>query len=304
MVPAYGPAANCNGSESFGKFTWRANANYEIDSDKSVYASFNRGFRSGGFNGRGGSPTSLGPYQPEVVDAYEIGLKADWLDHTLRTNFAAYFTKYDNKQEEIVQATPPGSPSVQETVVKNASSASIKGFEAEVIVQMSPELSGNFSFSYTDAKFDRFLNDVVGLTPGSAPDLIPDDVSNLQLRRAPKYQWSAGLNYSRQMGSGRFDASALLRFQSKYATCIAPARPRVPGAIVSDPRCITEDRENLSAQMGYTFNLGSSEFNIALFGRNLTNHKGLSSTLPVAGLFTFGTALEPRTYGIQAGFKF
>ena len=304
VIPAYGPAANCNGSESFGKFTWRANANYEIDSDKSVYASFNRGFRSGGFNGRGGSPTSLGPYQPEVVDAYEIGLKADWLDRTLRTNFAAYFTKYDNKQEEIVQATPPGSPSVQETVVKNASSASIKGFEAEVIVQMSSELSGNFSFSYTDAKFDRFLNDVVGLTPGSAPDLIPDDVSNLQLRRAPKYQWSAGLNYSRQMGSGRFDASALLRFQSKYATCIAPARPRVPGAIVSDPRCITEDRENLSAQMGYTFNLGSGEFSIALFGRNLTNHKGLSSTLPVAGLFTFGTALEPRTYGIQAGFKF
>lgn len=304
VVPAYGPATNCNGSVSFGKFTWRANANYEIDSDKSVYASFNRGFRSGGFNGRGGSPTSLGPYQPEIVDAYEIGLKADWLDRTLRTNFAAYHSKYDNKQEEIVQATPPGSPSVQETVVRNASSATIKGLEAEVIVQMSPEFSANFSFSYTDAKFDRFFNDVVGLTPGSAPDLIPDDVSNLQLRRAPKYQWSAGLNYSREMGSGRFDASALLRFQSKYSTCIAPARPRVPGAIVSDARCITEDRENLSAQMGYTFDLGSGEFNIALFGRNLTNHKGLSSTLPVAGLFTFGTALEPRTYGIQAGFKF
>ena len=214
------------------------------------------------------------------------------------------YTKYDNKQEEIVQATPPGSASVQETIVANASSATIKGFEAEAIMQMSPEFSANFSFSYTDAKFDRFFNDVVGLTPGSAPDLIPEDVSALKLRRAPKYQWSAGLNYSRELGSGTFDASVLLRFQSKYSTCIAPARPRIPGNIVSEPRCITEDRENLSAQIGYTFDLGSGEFNIALFGRNLTNHKGLSSTLPVAGLFTFGAALEPRTYGLQAGFKF
>lgn len=304
VVPAYSPANNCNGAKSFSKFTWRANANYEFDSDKSAYISFNRGFRSGGFNGRGGSPTSLGPYQPEVVDAYEVGLKADWLDRTLRTNFAAYYTKYDNKQEEIVQATPPGSSSPQETVVRNASSATIKGFEAEAIVQMSKEFSANMSFSYTDAKFDRFFNDVVGRTAGSAPDMIPDDVSNLQLRRAPKYQWSAGLAYTREFGGGRLDASTLLRFQSKYATCIAPARPRIPGAIVTDERCITEDRENLSAQIGYTVFTGAGEFDIGIFGRNLTNHKGLASTLPVAGLFTFGAALEPRTYGIQAGFKF
>ena len=304
VVPAYSPANNCSGSKSFGRFTWRANAAYEIDPDKSIYASFNRGFRSGGFNGRAGSPSSLGPYQPETVDAYEVGFKADWLDRTLRTNFAAYYTKYDDKQEEIVRATPPGSPSPQETVVSNASSASIKGFEVETIVQMTNDFSANFSFSYTDAQFDEFLNDVVGLTPGSAPDLIPDDVSNLRLRRAPKYQWSAGLNYSRDFGGGRLDASTLLRFQSKYATCIAPARPRIPGAIVTDERCITEDRENLSAQIGYTFLTGGGEFNIALFGRNLTNHKGLSSTLPVAGLFTFAAALEPRTYGVQLGFKF
>ena len=304
VVPSFGPANNCNGADSFGKFTWRANVNYKFDDDKSVYASFNRGFRSGGFNGRGGSPTSLGPYQPEVVDAYEVGLKADWLGRTLRTNFAAYMTKYDNKQEEIVRATPVGSPSPQETVVSNASSATIKGFEAEAIVQMSDSFSANFSFSYTDAKFDRFFNDVVGLTAGSAPDMIPDDVSNLKLRRAPKVQWSAGLNYTREIGNGRFDASTLLRFQSSYLTCIAPARPRIPGALISDPRCATEDRENLSAQIGYTFDVGGGEFNLSLFGRNLTNHKGLAAALPVAGLFTFGTGLEPRTYGVQAGFKF
>lgn len=305
VIPVYSPANNCSGSDSFGKFTWRANAEYTIEPGKLVYGSFSRGFRSGGFNGRAASPTSLGPYQPETVDAFEVGLKADWLDRTLRTNLAAYYTKYNNKQEEVVQPSPPGSSSPQETVVKNASSADIKGFEAEIIAQLSSALSFSASFSYTDAKYKNFFNDVVGLTTGSAADGIADDVSTLTLRRAPKFQWSAGLNYSKDMGSGRFDASTLLRYQSKYVTCIAPNRPVVPGNVVNDNRCFTEDRENLSAQIGYTHFLGEGrEVSLAVFGRNLTNHKGLSSTLPVAGLFTFGAAIQPRTYGVELGFKF
>ena len=35
-----------------------------------------RGFKSGGFNGRGGTPTTLGPFDEESVDALEIGLKS------------------------------------------------------------------------------------------------------------------------------------------------------------------------------------------------------------------------------------
>ena len=304
-LPAYGPATNCSGSKSFGKFTFRGNLNYEIDNNKLIYGSFSRGFRSGGFNGRSSGPTTLGPYEPETVDAFEVGLKADWLDRKLRTNIALYYTKYNNKQEEVVQPSPPGSASPQETVVKNASSANIKGAELEVIAQLSDSFSFNASFSYTDAQYDNFFNDVVGLTTGSPPDGIKDDVSTLTLRRAPKVAWSAGLNYSKEIGSGTLDMSTMLRFQSKYQTCITPATPRVPGAIVNDPRCQTEDREDLSAQIGYTVPFGSgSEVSLNVFGRNLTNHKGLSATLPVAGLFTFGTGRQPRTYGVEVGFKF
>ena len=304
-VPAYGAGNNCSGQVSFGKFTWRANAQYTLEPGKMIYASYSKGFRSGGFNGRAASPTSLGPYQPEIVDAYEAGLKADWLDGTLRTNVAFYYTKYNNKQEEVVQPTPPGSANPQETVVKNASSATIKGFEIETIAQLSPELSFNGSFSYTDAKYDRFFNDVVGLTTGSAKDLIPDDVSTLTLRRAPKFLWSAGLNYTREGQGGRFDANVLMRFQSKVATCIAPNKPVIPGAVTNDNRCFTQDRENVSAQIGYTFLLGQGrEIGFSLYGRNLTNFHDISSTLPVAGLFTFSGPYAPRQVGAEVRIKF
>ena len=84
-----------------------------------------------------------------------------------------------------------------------------------------------------------------------------------------------------------------------------PNRPIVLGAVTNDLRCITKDRENLSAQIGYTHFLGgSSEVSISAFGRNLTNVRDIMSQLPVAGLFSFASAIEPRTFGIELGFKF
>ncbi|MEP7006923.1 MAG: TonB-dependent receptor [Sphingomonas bacterium] len=305
ILPIYAPANNCTGNASFGKFTWRANAEYKLAPGKMVYASYSKGFRSGGFNSRATSPSSLGPYQPETVDAYEIGLKADWLNHQLRTNIALYYTKYGNKQEEVVQPSPPGAANPQETIVKNAASATIKGLEIETIAQLSHDFSATASFAYTDAHYDNFFNDVVGTTVGSAPDNIPDNVSALTLRRAPKFQWSLGLNYTHEVGGGRFDASTLLRYSSKYATCIVPNHPITPGQIVNDSRCYTQDRANLSAQIGYTFLLsGGKEVSLSVFGRNLTNTRDIMGTLPVAGLFTFSTPYEPRVIGAQIGVKF
>jgi iron complex outermembrane recepter protein len=305
VLPVFAAANNCSGERDFGKFTWRANLNYEFDDNKLVYASYSRGFRSGGFNGRSSSPTTLGPYFPETVDAYEVGLKADWLDRKLRTNIALYHTKYDNKQEEVVQPAPPGSASPQETVVRNASSARINGIEFEMIAQPSPRFAITASASFTDAKFKRFFNDVVGLTPGSAPDGIPDDVSTLDLRRAPEFQFSVGFDYNQPVGRGRVDFNTLLRFQDAYQTCIAPNRPTIPGAIRNDDRCLTEARERLDAQISYTLPFGGdSEVRFSVFGRNLTDNRGLAATLPVAGLFTFGTAVPPRTYGAEFSFRF
>jgi iron complex outermembrane recepter protein len=56
--------------------------------------------------------------------------------------------------------------------------------------------------------------------------------------------------------------------------------------------------------VSYTFLTGSGEISVAVFGRNLTNVRDIGSTLPVAGLFTFSGSIEPRTYGVELGFKF
>ncbi|MEP7349599.1 MAG: TonB-dependent receptor [Sphingorhabdus sp.] len=297
-VPAYGPASNCNATKSFSKFTYRGTASYELSNNQRLYASVSRGFRSGGFNARAGSPTSLGPYAPEVVDAYEVGLKADWFDRHLRTNFAVYQNDYNNKQEEVVQPSAPGSPNPQETVIQNAASARIRGFEAEIVAQPAIEgLSFSASLSYIDAKYSNFLKDVNG-------DNVPDDVSTLTLRRAPKWTWSLGADYTHELGSGDVNFSALFRHTDSMQTCIVPAQPIVLGQVTNDPRCLSDPRNVLDLSAGYAWKLNGAEVDFTVFARNLTNDRGISGALPVAGLFTFGIARAPRSYGAQIQVKF
>jgi iron complex outermembrane receptor protein len=296
--PCPAPAAQCQGSKTFDKFTWRASADYEIGDHQLIYASASTGFRSGGFNGRGSSPTTIGPYQPETVKAYEVGLKADWLDRRLRTNLAVYQTDYTNKQEEVVQATvAPFNTSPQETVVRNAASARIRGFEAEVVAVPTDGLTFNMSLAYTDAKYLAFSRDVNG-------DNVPDDVSTLNLRRAPKWSWAIGADYTKDVGSGVLNFSTQFRFVDKYATSIVPNRPIIIGAVTNDTRSIAETREILDASLAYTHRIGGTEVRFTVYGRNLTNNRGLASALPVAGLFTFGSARPPRSFGAEAMVKF
>ncbi len=296
-LPAYASADNCSGSASFDKVTWRAYASYELGDNRLVYGSVSTGFRSGGFNGRASSPTSLGPYQPETVTAYEIGLKADWLDRALRTNLALFQTDYNNKQEETVQPSPPGSANPQETVVSNAASARIRGFEAEITVVPSAELSFFASLSILDAEYQSFFRDVTG-------DLIPDDVSTLDLRRSPNVTWSAGFNWEKPVRDGIFRLNPVFRFTDEYNTCIVAAQPAIVGAIINDPRCETDSREILDVTASYSFDIGDGELKFSAFARNLLNDRGISSTLPVASLLTFSGVRAPRQFGGEILFKF
>jgi len=296
-VPAYGPANNCSFSSGFSRFTFRGTASYQVADSVRIYGSFSRGYRSGGYNGRAASPTSVGPYRPEVVDAMELGLKADWFDHKLRTNFAVFQNKYKDKQEEVVQPAPAGSANPQETVIQNAANARVRGFEAEITARASSALTLTASLSYLDGKYLNFLKDVNG-------DNIPDDVSTLTLRRAPKWTYSLGADYVREMGSGTLHANVLYRHVDRMQTCIVPQQPIVLGAVTNDERCSSDPRDNLDASLGYTIKMGGTEFDLTVYGRNLTDNRGITGVLPVAGLMTFGIARPPRSFGVQAQIKF
>ena len=286
--------AACTASENFGEFTYRGSLDYKFDGGQLVYASYSRGFRSGGFNGRAATPTAIGPYQPEIVDAYEIGLKADWLDRRLRTNIALFQTDYSDKQEELVRPTLPpfNAISPQETIVENAASARIKGVELEIVALPVDNLAFNFSATYLDANYQNFIRGGI-------------DVSDLNLRRAPKYAWSAGFDYNRQVGDGEFRWNTIFRYVDKYTTCIVTDPVLLmQGTVTNDRRCEASEREILDSTMSYSYDLGGANVKFSVFGRNLLDNRGLSSTLPVAGLFAFAGVRPPRQFGAEIQVEF
>ena len=49
-------AAEINKDDEWSNFGPKVGIDYQIDEDKLLYATIARGFKSGGFNGRGGTP--------------------------------------------------------------------------------------------------------------------------------------------------------------------------------------------------------------------------------------------------------
>ena len=175
------PGAKIYTDDEWSNFGPKVGLDYQINDDAMVYVSLSRGFKSGGFNGRGGTPTTLGPFDEETVDALEIGLKADWWDNKLRTNAVIFLNRYEDLQRTIIRnLVNCGCPNPQETVTDNAAEAEISGFELEIDYVPNENLNLGLALAYTDAGYEEFFADLNG--SGTAVDN-----SGLPLQRAPEW---------------------------------------------------------------------------------------------------------------------
>src|SRR3546814_16868620 len=87
------------------KLTARAIIAQDVAEDVNVYASYNRGFKSGGFNPVAfTSPATT----PEVLDAFEIGFKSRTADRLLQLNASAFYYIY--KDIQLRTTAPPAPP--------------------------------------------------------------------------------------------------------------------------------------------------------------------------------------------------
>lgn len=296
-----------NGSESWDRFTPRIALTYELDNGI-AFAAYSQGFRSGGFNGRGTNPSSLGPYDPELVKNYEIGVKTDWLDRRLIVNLTGFYTDYEDKQEDVVFPDPLGATV---TVVQNAANATIWGLEAELRAMPAEGLSIGLNIGYLEAEYDEYLDSGPILDGPNAGELGVIDRSDFLLRRAPQWTIQADINYEYEI-----DANSSVIFAADYAF-------KDDYSIVANTVTINDPNPGLIDAFGLlnaSISYQTERFKLSLFGRNLTDAdyfqhvldaatafgRTADSTAPVplGGFFTFGTLNPPRTWGIQGEVRF
>ncbi|MFO1377357.1 MAG: TonB-dependent receptor [Steroidobacteraceae bacterium] len=311
------PAASFNSpkkSSSWSKFTPKLGLDYRPTDDLMVYGSWSRGYRSGGYNGRGLTTFSASlPYDPESVDAFELGLKSEFLDSRVSLNLAAFYTKYKDIQQSTTVSTPGGTGN--ETIVTNAASAKIKGFEADLVARLTEEFTLKSSIGITDAKFGTFLTDapVAGVRRTF-------DYSDVDMIYAPKMTLSVNAEYETPVPMGSLDGSIkaqagfryLSRYDQQIAADAATPIPAAPATIVvkrNDPTLRSDKQYYLDASLSYIWGMGGGDgkARVTVYGRNLFDDRGTGTSFTVGNnpiLWRFVSVREPRTWGVSLGYEF
>ena len=115
------------------------------------YVSANRGFKSGGFNGRANTiyDTLNAKFDPEYVWTYELGVKASSADNRFRGSAALFKSDYTDFQARVSQ-------DVGTFPVLNAAELDIQGLELEgsALFGKATVLSGQMS--WLDASYGKF----------------------------------------------------------------------------------------------------------------------------------------------------
>lgn len=152
----------------FDKLTGRAVLDFKITPDNLLYASYSRGYKSGGIN----PPVSVGnvpsSFEPEQVDAFEIGSKNRF--GALQLNLTGFYYKYKNLQLSRI---------VARTSVNDNINANIYGVEAEALMSPAPNLLINMNASYLKTKVagDRHLVNPRDVSGGRSDTVIIKDIS-------------------------------------------------------------------------------------------------------------------------------
>lgn len=157
---------------SFDEITGRAVLDYQITNNNLVYASYSRGYKSGGIN------PPLSPifavaesFGSESIDAFEIGTKNTFAGGALQLNATAFYYKYKDLQLSRI---------VARTSVNDTIDANIWGVELEGIVRPDPAWLINLSFSYLHARVagDQFFSNPRDPGGGDPNAVIIKDISN------------------------------------------------------------------------------------------------------------------------------
>lgn len=137
---------------------------YFGDNDINWFASYARGYKSGGFNSLSYTGEDL-EFEPEKAETFELGVKATLFDRTLRLNATLYDTRFDNLQVLAFNGVFFD--------VGNAASARSRGLEADFMwfTPFEPlQIMG--SIGVLDAKYDSY---------DGAPAPIRDSNGDLQI---------------------------------------------------------------------------------------------------------------------------
>ena len=262
---------------SSSSFTPSATIEYKANDDLFLYATYAKGFKSGGFNLGVIQP----PFAPEKITDYEAGIRADWLNGRLRTNISAFYYDYTNLQVTKIAGTV--------VTIENAANAVVRGIEAEIVVRPISRLRLDAAISLLDSEYRNYST-----TDPARPALGVIEISGNDLSQAPNYTINVNASYTLPTDVGDFT----LRGEGRWV----------------DRVYFTQFNLDHVSQPAYSlFNAflswqsGTSGLRATAFIRNIGNEDIVSAGFigsSLVGSPLLGSFEPPRTYGLTLGWTF
>lgn len=199
-----------NAEYSFSKPTWRIAIDHDFTPTILGYVSYNRGIKSGGFSTT--SPTNPA-FRPERLDAYEVGIKSQILDNSVRLNVGGFYYDYQNIQINAYTGSTP--------FVQNATSAKSYGVDAELQAQLTERLQINAGATWLHAHFGDFQNAQAAIPVTSGPlaggtMAVVQDATGNTLPNSPSLTYSLGATYEIPVSFGTISFNANDNYNSGF----------------------------------------------------------------------------------------
>jgi iron complex outermembrane receptor protein len=239
-----------DGSTDKSNVSGKLGAQFDINDDSMVYATFSQGYKGPAFNVfYNMADNDALPIGAETSDAYELGYK--YASRNLIFNAAIFRTEIDGFQAN----NPELLDGVFITRLTNAGSIITQGAEFDFMWQATDQLTVTGGLSTVDAEVDQFLCPVgLDSCDGSSGDDLPFS-PDLKYSVTGEYVWELD------------DMEIYLNGSYVYTDEIFAGAPGATSE--TNPEALLPDYGIFNASLAFSFS--DDDYRISIIGKNLTD---------------------------------
>jgi iron complex outermembrane receptor protein len=263
-------------STTFNRPTWRISLDHRFSPEVMVFASYNRGFKSGGFNGQ---VPAAAAFLPERLDAYEVGVKTDLLDRHLRINASGFMYNYRDIQ---VTRFVTG-----QQLYYNGAAARVYGLDIDAEARPIENLTLTAGIVLLHDRFTNFPNATISTQGPFGPVITSGSATGNRLPLTSDFSATLGAVYRVPTTFGNVTLDASYSYNDGFFA--------QPDNILRQPAY-----NLLGFGAAVNFNNGLTA---RAWVRNATNEK-IYVAIAAGSLQSVSAIAPPRTYGLTVGIDF
>tara|TARA_R110000744_G_scaffold262275_2_gene376833 strand:- start:7787 stop:10054 length:2268 start_codon:yes stop_codon:yes gene_type:complete len=261
-------------------------ANYVLNDETNLYARLARGYRAPSIQGRSllfsaNSTTA----DSELVDSVETGFKSVFLENTARVDGSVYYYIVSDQQLTAVGGTGNVAS------LLNADKSVGYGFEIDSEYFITPDLALTASVSYNHTELQDDTVAVPGCGGGcTVTDPLNGDglamIDGNSLPQSPEWISNFAARWTKEVGDGEIYVYTDWSYRSEVNFFLYESIEFTGDALFEG-----------GVRVGYEWYTDGAEYEVALFGRNITDEEQLTGAIDFNNLT--GYVNEPRFWGVE-----